>query len=346
MDLGQVIMTGIEGVTLRDEERNFITSHGIGGVLLFEKNFHTLKELVALVESIQRAAKNYPLFIAVDQEGGRVLRFKAPFTPWPSMGDLGLENSPDLCAKVCESLARELVSCGINVNLAPVCDIPNGNGRAIGDRAFGKSEALVSRLVPAALEGFCAGGVLSCLKHFPGHGATALDSHVELPLVEKNMEELRAREFVPFRRGVSAGANFVMMAHLLVPSIDPKFPTSLSPKAYELLRRELAFNGPIITDDMQMGAVTKQFSPEDRALMAIKAGADVIEYRDIHEAQRAHGALQRALESGELESGYLEEKIRRVVKLKKSTLIPKKTPSLEEAERTVGAKNYKDLLSK
>ena len=339
------MMMGIEGVTLGKRERDFIQSQGIGGILLFSRNFHTPKALVELVASLQGAAGESPLLIAVDQEGGPIMRFKAPFTPWPAMGDLSSLDSPDLCSRALKMLALELTSCGVNLNLAPVCDIVTpGNPGAIGDRAFGGSEAQVSRFVPAAVEGLHAGGILCCAKHFPGHGPTTEDSHVTLPRIEKAMEDLKAQDFVPFARAVEAGVDLVMMAHLLVPAIDPTRPTALSPRAYEMLRRDLAFEGPVITDDMQMGAVTGFVGPGEAAVMALEAGADIVEYRDGREAERAYGAIVKALESGRLKEKALEEKISRVKTLKEQMLLPRKYPSPEEAERFVGAKEHRRFL--
>ena len=342
--LGQLIMTGIRGVHLEEKERNFIQSCGIGGVLLFSRNFKTPELLRELIHSIQKLKRNYPLLIAVDQEGGRVIRFKKYFCQFPSMRDMAKTNSPSLCFQSFEIMARELASCGINLNLAPVCDLVSQNiNSVIGDRSFGPLENQVSKFVVSALEGMKSVGILGCAKHFPGHGSVVEDSHDILPTLNKNLESIKIEDCVPFRAAVNAGVDFVMMGHLLSPALDPHFPTSLSQNAYKFLREELKFNGPIITDDMQMGAITKHFKPQTAALKAIHAGADMIEYRDIDQASQAHFCLKEALESGNLSKDTLKEKIERILHLKKQLSL--KCPSFSLKNTSVGTKQHQDFLT-
>ena len=335
-------MTGISGMTLKSGERDFIASCGIGGVLLFSKNFDTPVQLAELIHSIQKLGRG-ELLIAVDQEGGRVVRFKSPFTVLPAMEEFSRHHSPELCRQAFEIVGKELSSSGINLNLAPVCDIVNNrDNQVIGDRSFGQRAEEVSPFIPTVIEGMKSHGVLSCAKHFPGHGAVSCDSHDSLPVVEIGIEELRKQEFVPFIKAVESGVDLVMMAHLKVSSIDRELPTSLSPKAYEMLREELSFQGVIITDDMQMGAITRHFDGEDAAVRAIGAGADIIEYRQMEKAQKAYHALERALESGRLEESMIEEKVLRIRNLKKTMVT--QTISTQKASKTVGAKAHQDFL--
>jgi beta-N-acetylhexosaminidase len=317
-ELGQLVMTGISGVALTDEEKEFIEKENIGGVLLFSHNYENPAQLAELVNAIQVLRQEYPLFIAVDQEGGRVQRFKGQFTILPSMFELAKTNSPKLCYHIAKICADELSACGINVNLAPVCDTwTNPANKVIGDRAYSTDPEQVSKFVSSAIRGFQTNGIIACAKHFPGHGGTTKDSHFDLPLVKRTMEELRDCELKPFVKAVKSRVEFLMMAHLLVDAIDEELPTSLSPKAYEIVRKELKYTKIIITDDMQMKAVTDRFGIDEGAVMAIMAGADIVEYRDMAQAMIALEALKEAKKTKRLKNEAIKLKVDRITDCKK-----------------------------
>ncbi len=339
-------MTGIEGPILKDRERDFIKTCGIGGVLLFSRNFQNPRILAELVTSIQELRREYPLFIAVDQEGGRVIRFKEHFSQFPSMREIAKLNSPELCFRCFEITAQELKICGININLSPVCDLVRNNlNTVIGDRSFGETPSIISQFVVSAVKGMKSGGILGCAKHFPGHGSTLEDSHKELPVLAKRLESLKQEDLLPFRAATGAGVSFVMMGHLLLPLLDENFPTSLSKNAYMLLRNELEFEGPVITDDMQMGAVIQHFEPKDALLKAVTAGADIIEYRDMSNAFDAYCFLKEALESHRLNEDLLREKIQRILTLKERELSEYAPPRLEDISRIIGTREHQDFLT-
>ena len=333
-ELGQLIMTGISGTSLTEEESFFIENENIGGVILFSENYESPAQLAELINSIQALRFKYPLFIAVDHEGGRVVRFKKGFTPIPAMQELTKKNSPKFLFEVAEIVAKELSACGVNVNLAPVCDIlTNTKNQVIGDRAFGTSEKEVSLYISSVIRGLQTNKVLACAKHFPGHGDTSKDSHFDLPKVDKTIDELRENEIRPFMKAAKSKVEFIMMAHLLIPSIDENLPTTLSPNAYKLLRDELKFSRVIISDDMEMKAITDNFGLEDAALMAIKAGADIIEYRSFECAKRAYESLSKAYQSGNLDKKLVEAKVKRIYEIKERNFKdyePVYIPDLEE----------------
>lgn len=337
ISLGQVIMTGIEGLTLRPDEAEFLEKENIGGVLLFSRNFDSPAQLAELVNSIQKCRREYPLLIAVDHEGGRVIRFKTHFTQFPAMMDIARLDSPKICFHVAKIMAEELASCGINLNLSPVCDITNNpNNKVIGDRAFGTDEETVSKYVSSVIRGFQTHGVMACAKHFPGHGCTTKDSHDDLPVIKKSMEELRNVEFQPFIKAVKSRVEFMMMAHLQVDAIDEKYPTSLSEKAHEIVREEFRFKKVIISDDMQMGAIVKKFGADEAAVQAIRAGADIIEYRDMAEAEKALSALRQALKVKELKNEDLLAKVARITELKQLYLSDYKPIYIPEIAKKIG----------
>ncbi len=339
INLGQLIMTGIDGLTLSKDEEEFLEKENIGGVLLFSKNFESPAQLAELVNSIQKCRREWPLLIAVDHEGGRVMRFRKHFTQFPPMLELARLDSPKICFHVMKIMAEELSACGINLNLAPVCDITtNPNNKVIGDRAFGTDADSVTKYVSSAIRGLQTNGVMACAKHFPGHGCTTKDSHEDLPVVKKSMAELQQVEFQPFIKAIKSRVEFLMMAHLQVDAIDEQWPTSLSEKAHHLVREEFKFKKVIISDDMQMGAIIKRFGADEAAVQAIRAGADVIEYRDMAEAERALGALRQALKSKELKNEALIAKADRILEVKKAYLSDYKPIYMPEISKKLGTK--------
>lgn len=320
-EIGQLIMTGISGTQLTDDERAFLESENIGGVLLFSHNYDSPAQLAELVNNIQQTRNEYPLFIAVDNEGGRVFRFKSGFTQFPPMYDVGLTDSPKLCFHIAKIMADELSACGVNFNLSPVCDIwTNEKNKVIGDRAFGKDEETVSKFVSSIIRGLQTHGILSCAKHFPGHGCTKKDSHYDLPIVKRTREELEEVEFKPFIKAIKSRVECVMMAHLIVDAIDSELPTSLSPAAYKILRDEFKHTKLIITDDMEMKAITDNYGVGEAAVMAVTAGADIVEYRSMENAKIALEALKEAKRTKVIKNDRLKESFDRITSAKKEYL--------------------------
>lgn len=350
-NLGQLIMTGISGVTLVEEERKFISSENIGGVILFKKNFESPTQLAELINSIQTLREEDPLFIAIDHEGGRVNRLKTHFTQLPPSLDVALLDSPKVCFEVYQIMANELKACGLNLNLAPVCDILlDESTDCIGDRAFARDADTVSRFISSAIRGLQANGVMACAKHFPGHGAATSDSHLDLPLIKTPIELLHKRELLPFVKAIKSRVDFVMMAHLMVEAIDKEFPCSLSFKAHELLRKELKFNKIIISDDMQMGAITSHFKEEEAAALAIAAGSDIIEYKDFSPAVAGLESLKKAAKDKKLKSEDLNQKYERIKLLKQEYLrdyTPVHIPTMSKSISTAAHKQFvADLVNK
>jgi beta-N-acetylhexosaminidase len=316
--VGQLVFTGLSGLTLTTEEKKFIETEDIGGVILFSKNYESPAQLAELVNSIQGLRKEYPLFIATDHEGGRVVRFKTQFTQFPPMLEIAKLDSPKLVFEVAEIMAAELLACGVNLNLAPVCDIWNNEqNKVIWDRAFGTDHETVSKFISSMIRGFQTSGLLSCAKHFPGHGNTTKDSHYDLPIVKKPIEQIRAEEMQPFIKAIKARVDFVMMAHLIVEDIDSELPCSLSPKAHAMLRDELKFKGLILSDDMQMKAITDHRGTGEAAMMAIKAGSDMVEYRDMEEAVLGLEGLKKAQKDKTIKAQDFSERLERVQETKK-----------------------------
>lgn len=340
-EAGQLIMTGIQGTVLTDDEKSFLQKENIGGVIFFAKNYESPAQLAELINNIQQCRDELPLFIGVDQEGGRVIRFKKIFTQFPPMMELAKLDSPKNIFHAYKIIGEELALCGVNVNFAPCCDVlTNPNNKVIGDRAFGGDPEVVSKFVTAAIRGLQANGVIACAKHFPGHGSTSKDSHDELPYVKRTLEELREVDLVPFSRSIkSSRVEMIMMGHLVVDCIDPVNPCSLSPKAHAFLRDDMKFEGIIVSDDMQMKAITDHQSTADAAVRALEAGTDLLLYRDMSEAIKALEGIKEALKTKRIKNDDLKLKLKRISVCKREYFKEYKPIYIPEIANKVGMRS-------
>lgn len=271
-------MVGLPGPRVDLVARELVRELRVGGVILFARNLEGPEELAALSRDLQQEARkvgDLPLLMAVDQEGGPVQRLKAPFTLIPSARELGQTATPEAVAALAQTVARELALVGLNLNLAPVLDVARGPECPQWERSFGPEPARVAAFGVAAVKGYLAGGVIPVAKHFPGLGDTTLDSHQVLPTAQ-NPDPERQTDLFPFRQALAAGAPVVMTAHLKVPAWDER-PATLSPVALtEWLRRRLGFQGVIMTDDLEMGAISQNWPVPEAACQALLAGADLL----------------------------------------------------------------------
>jgi beta-N-acetylhexosaminidase len=275
-DIGQLLIGSLPGTTITPEMRSLAREFSLGGVILFSRNIEEPEQVAELSVDVQSLAAEVPLWVSVDQEGGRVARLRKPFTEWPPMAVLGRSGSTELASRFAAALAAELRAVGITLDYAPVLDIhTNPKNPVIGDRALAEDADTVGRLGVAIVRGLQDNGIAACGKHFPGHGDTSADSHLELPLVEHPPDRIRRVECVPFREAIAADVAFIMTAHVLVPALDEERPATLSPRIVKaILRDELAFNGVILSDDLEMKAIAKTYAVPDAAVAAIAAGCD------------------------------------------------------------------------
>jgi len=296
-----LMMVDIPGPTLDAATRAHLERHRFGGVCLFRKNIQNPAQVRKLAAEI-RAVLGPQAWIAVDQEGGAVQRV-LEFSLAPSPMALGAVGDAQVAEKVGAAVGRTLISLGINWNFAPSVDVnTNPENPVIGDRSFGSDPKKVARLALAWARGLEAAGVMATVKHFPGHGDTFLDSHLELPVVDKTLEELERTELYPFRKAVEAQISSIMSAHIRFPALDQEFPATLSEKILTgLLRKKLGFQGIIVTDALDMQAITKHYAIGEAAVKSLQAGADLIlslGKPEVHIAQAT--AIQQALENGAL----------------------------------------------
>jgi beta-N-acetylhexosaminidase len=277
-DIGQLLIGSLPGTTITPEIRSLAKEFSLGGVILFARNIEAPEQVAEMSVDVQGLTTSLPLWVSVDQEGGRVARLKAPFTEWPPMAVLGRSGDVQLARRFATALAAELRAVGVTLDYAPVLDIhTNPKNPVIGDRALAEDAESVGRLGAAIIDGLQQNGVAACGKHFPGHGDTSVDSHLELPLVEHPPDRIRRVECVPFREAIRAEVAFIMTAHVLVPSLDEDKPATLSPRIVQaLLRDELGYQGVIVSDDLEMKAIAKTYSVPQAAVEAIAAGCDAL----------------------------------------------------------------------
>jgi beta-N-acetylhexosaminidase len=323
-DIGQLLIGSLPGTTITPEMRSLAKEFSLGGVILFARNIEAPEQVAEVSRDVQALATDLPLWVSVDQEGGRVARLKAPFTEWPPMAVLGRSGDVQLAQRFATALAAELRAVGITLDYAPVLDVhTNPKNPVIGDRALAEDADSVGRLGVAIIRGLQENGVAACGKHFPGHGDTSVDSHLELPLVEHPPDRIRRVECVPFREAIRAGVAFIMTAHVLVPAFDEEKPATLSPLIVQsLLRNELDFQGVILSDDLEMKAIAKTYTVPDAAVEAIAAGCDglLVCSGDVEAQLATLEALIHAVEQEKISYKRLQDALTRLRRAKERLL--------------------------
>src|SRR6266702_895864 len=323
--IGQLLMVGFWGSTPSLKIIDLIQRYHVGNVILFSRNIHETQQVLELTQKLQEiaeeAGQRYPLLIAIDQENGIVQRLGDMVTIFPGNMALGATGSEEIAYKVAMATGNELKALGINMNLAPVVDVNNNPANPIiGVRSFGENPSLVARLGAAMVKGYRAAGILSCLKHFPGHGDTAIDSHLSLPVIPYTLQRLEALELVPFSSGIEAEADSVMIAHVAFPALAEQntLPATLSSTIVEgLLREQLDFKGVILSDCMEMQAISDTFGSELAAVMALRAGIDLVLVSHEYTRQRASiEAIQASIQSHELNAEVVRQAADHVLRLK------------------------------
>src|SRR5437867_2436787 len=323
--VGQLMSVAFHGTKITSSLEAMIRDRGIGGVILYSENFAdaaSLAKLVADLDRIARDAKSLPLFIEIDQEGGPIIRINKGVTVLPGQMALAATADPERSVRTAATIsAAELRALGVNWNFAPVADVNDEpTNPIISNRSFSSDPARVSSLVAAAVQTYAAAGFFCCAKHFPGHGSTTTDSHTGLPKIEADRATLDRVELPPFRAAIAAGVPAIMSAHIVVPSLDatPDLPVTLSKAVLtDLVRSTLAFQGLVVTDDLEMGAL-KNIGEAAAGLRALQAGADYLLFRFDESAQlEGHRLITEAVRSGSLPSARLDQSVGRVVDAKR-----------------------------
>ena len=327
---GQHFVVGFPGTNLEEEFIQLVKEYKIGNVILFRRNVESKEQLRCLCEEIQTLVQKetgHPAFITIDQEGGVVTRLSEDFCNVPEEMALAATGDPENM-KICAGItARQLLACGVNFNLAPVLDINNNpQNPVIGVRSYGDTPESVAEGTLAAIEGYRNENMLSCGKHFPGHGDTAVDSHLGLPVIYKNEDELRAFELVPFEEAIHAGIPAIMTSHILFPKIEKeKVPCTMSRTIItELLKGKMGFDGLVMSDCMEMDAIMAYYGSVEGVLGALRAGVDLVCISHSAEvAKQSVEAVWRELEKGTLSRTELEHSTEKILTYKEKYRIGK-----------------------
>ncbi|OWR27379.1 beta-N-acetylhexosaminidase [Saccharibacillus sp. O23] len=325
--IGQMVIAGLEGTSLREADRALIRDYGVGGVIFYADNIRSAAQTKQFAAEVRAANPrgDLPLFVSVDQEGGRVARLKG-VDKVPTAAAIGAKNDPAYARSIGEQLGEQLRSQGFNLDYAPVLDVnSNPDNPVIGDRSFGSDANRVSKIALPVMEGLESKQIIPVVKHFPGHGDTSVDSHIALPVVNKSLAQLEKLELIPFKKAIADGADVVMIAHILLPKLDGKYPSSMSKAVItDLLRGKLGFEGVVMTDDMTMGAIAENYGLGDAAVRSVQAGSDIVLVA--HGADNAIEtirAIKKAVESGQISEQRIDESAARIVALKQKYLSAK-----------------------
>lgn len=311
-------LTGEDGVTVAgDATRQALENYPVGGIVYFAKNLERQDQVKEMIDNSQKYS-SIGLFVATDEEGGVVNRLMDTVgTTYIGSMYYYKDDGDETAYENAYTIANDMSALGFNLDFAPVADVwSNPDNTVIGERAYSDDYAQAAELVGNAVKGFNDGGVMCTLKHFPGHGDTAEDSHYSSAYVHRTKEEIMADEMQPFRSGIEAGAEFVMVGHLIVPDID-EVPATLSYKiATGILRDELKFEGVAITDSFEMESIADNYSVDDAVVMSVKAGMDMIlQPKDMASAVNS---IEQAVADGELSEDRIDESVRRILTLKES----------------------------
>ena len=300
-----------------DTTREKLSEHAVGGLIYFTKNFKDAEQLTEMLQNTKNWSK-YPVFLGVDEEGGTVSRVAEAGLAdnVGTMAEIGASGDAAVAREAGAAIGGYLSGYGFNMNFAPVADVIVEGNTTIGDRSFGTDVNLVSPMTAAAVEGMQSSGVSACLKHFPGLGDTTEDSHDGMASSEKTLDDFNATDFPVYQAGIGAGAEFVMVSHLSIPNVTgDNTPASMSSKVIaEILRGQLGYNGIVITDAMNMKAITEYYTSGDAAVTALQAGADMILMPENFE--EAYNSVLEAVNNGTLTEERIDESLKRIFRVK------------------------------
>lgn len=361
--VGQILVVVFRGEEVNDNAKALVQEMHVGGFIYYNwaNGLTSPAQVKSLGLGLQKLAQEtrlaIPLLITADQEGGVVARLTQGFTVFPGNKALGMTGYPELAKESAFAIGQELQAVGVNVNFSPVVDV-NSNPRnpIIGIRSFSDSPDTVITFGRKALEGYRQAGIIACLKHFPGHGDVEVDSHKDLPVINKSKEELRRVELRPFAE-LASQADTIMTAHILVPALDPDNCATLSKKTLDFLRKDLGFQGVIVADSLVMQGVLKKCgSVDEAAIQALNAGCDILLFGGkqlvgsanveltVADIRRIHQSLVEAVKSGRVSEERLNQAVEKVIELKNKYLL--KPNASQEIDRVVKTAEHEALSKK
>ncbi|MFC1855977.1 beta-N-acetylhexosaminidase [Thermodesulfobacteriota bacterium] len=353
--LAQMLIVGIDGTSVDESSKALVLSTKVGGIILYSKNTLTANDTFNLTYALQElAAKNsLPLFIAIDEEHGRVSRIKSGTTHFVDMATIGRLDDLSVVKEIASITSRELIACGINMNFAPVCDVNvNPENEVIGDRSFSSDPDVVAKMVTAYIEEGKKHGMIVCAKHFPGHGDTKIDSHFKLPKVDKDFDALKKCELIPFEAAIKVDVPCIMTAHILFNKISD-MPATMSKEIIKgILIDEFWYNGVIISDDMDMAAIADNYGMTEAFILAINAGVNMFivsnMLKHITDIDKLLGDLEAAVNSGDIAMKMVDESVEKIFKLKKKYInsISREKQLREQSLRQVTSLKFAEHLEK
>ena len=313
--IGQMMITGFHGTTTNDDVNYMLNSYHIGGIILFDRNMENKAQVKTLTADLQ-AGRKIPLFVAIDEEGGRVARMKNNLTPPPSQEEIGNTGDSSLAYAYANNISQELKNIGVNINFAPVADVGTSD-----TRSFAKDGNKVAEFVSQAAKGYESANLFYTLKHFPGIGLGKVDSHQDISTITEDRYIFDTVDLVPFKKVIGEQDNskfMVMVGHLKYTAFDAENSATLSHAIItDLLRNELGFKGVIVTDDLDMGAVSKYHTQGELGAAAVKAGADIVLSCHKYEKQKQiYEGVLAAVQSGEISEDRINDSVRRILKMK------------------------------
>jgi beta-N-acetylhexosaminidase len=318
--IGQMLMIGFEGQSINEEIEEYLHKYHVGGFIFFERNIDTTEQIQTLIQQIKHSNQgNIPLFLSLDEEGGRVTRLPDDLKSFPNAETIGNLMDPTITHELSTLMARQMKALGFNMNNAPVLDVnSNSENPIIGPRSFGSdADTVIAHAIPF-MHGHQEEGIIPVVKHFPGHGDTFVDSHKELPEVNKSLEQLQQLELSPFKEAFKQKADAVMIAHILLPKLDKQYPSSLSQKIItDLLRKQMNFDGVVITDDLTMKAITNKYEVSDAAVQSLEAGSDMLLIA--HEKENIVNTFQEIKEAvldGRIAEKRIDQSVYRILQVK------------------------------
>jgi beta-N-acetylhexosaminidase len=335
--IGQMFILGFNGTSVSTEAAKLIQELHVGGLYLQGKNVRDTTQVTALVNSLkaENRSQALPLFLGVDQEGGRVNRLPAALGRVPSARIVGSTMRDESWLQAGDLLAGQLNVVGLNMDFAPVADLDDGPASlAIGDRSFGGKTDIVARAAPLVMMGLRMNNIIPVVKHFPGHGNTRTDSHVSYPILRKSQAQLEASDLIPFVAAIECGAPAVMVGHIMLPELDPLDPASLSAAITTgLLRGRLGFTGVIMTDDLAMKPVRRQYEMGEATVRAVRAGADIIMISgELKDQLLAIAALRNAVISGSIPVSRIDASVQRITELKQGFFLNDEDTSADDSD--------------
>lgn len=352
---GQLLIGGFDAATPTPPSliQEALAQSVLGGVILFRRNVKDIEQVVALNEALHAAGAKAPLapLICVDQEGGRVVRLREPLTRVGPMRDLGQTRDARYASQVSEVIATELEAVGFNVNFAPVLDVDtNPDNPVIGDRALSHSPQWVARLGGAFIGGHIVAGVTPCAKHFPGHGDTLQDSHLTLPTILHDIARLERMELVPFEAAIRAGVPMIMTAHIVVSSIDPIYPATLSPQIIDsILRKKMGFEGIVVSDCLEMKAVSEHYTIEELVERGLMAGVDLFLICHTEDKwRRAHAHLIKRAQEDPIIHARLYQSVQRIARHKTAFMgnLARPWRARQGWREVLGCQEHEDIVAR